>query len=252
MSDELELLKKRFVELAEKSERGLYYTFTDFLGLCEQSALAEVLSKNRYLKPTLFGGVEGAERYMACFGDEEEIGYPTTFPIVTLKVAPVSQKFADKLTHRDILGSLMSLGIERDKLGDIVLVENVAYVFVHEDIAEYIIGALARVKNTEVRTEITDSLPKESLYKTENRTVQISSERLDAVIAKVYHLSRDDAQMLFRRSLVYVGGKECQSLSYTPKVGDKVTVRGYGRFVYNGVIGLSKKGKLNVEVLVYI
>lgn len=252
MSDELELLKKRFIELAQKSERGLYYTFTDFLGLAEQSALSEALSKIRYAKPTFFGGVEGAERYMVRFGDEEEIGYPAPFPITLIKVAPVSQKFADKLTHRDILGSLMSLGIERDKLGDIVLCDNVAYVFLHEDIAEYITGELTRVKNTDVRTEVAVSLPKESLYQTENRTVQISSERLDAVIAKVYHLSRDDAQMLFRRSLVYVGGKECQSLSYTPKVGDKVTVRGYGRFVYNGIIGLSKKGKLNVEVLVYI
>ena len=251
MSDELELLKKRFVELAQKSERGLYYSFTDFLGLAEQSALAEVEAKIRFAKPMAFGGIEGAERYMVRFGDEEEIGYSAPFPIVTIKVAPVSQKFADKLSHRDILGSLMSLGIERDKLGDIVLYENVAYVFLHEDIAEYIITSLTRVKNTDVRIELAENLPSESLYQTEKRTIQISSERLDSVIAKVYHLSRDDAQMLFRRSLVYVGGKECQSVSYTPKIGDKVTVRGYGRLVYNGVLSLSKKGKLNAEVLVY-
>ncbi len=252
MNDELELLKKRFIELATKAERGLYFTFTNFLGLAEQSALAEIESKIRYAKPTIYGGAPGAERYIVRFGDEEEIGYSAPFPIICVKVAPVSQKFADKLTHRDILGSLMSLGIERDKLGDILLCDNVAYVFMHEDIAEYITRELTRVKNTDVSAEITETLPSENLYPTEKRTIQISSERLDAVIAKTYHLSRDDAQMLFRRSLVYVGGKECLSLSYTPKAGDKVTVRGYGRFVYLGYQSLSKKGKLNAEVLVYI
>ena len=252
MTEDLELTKKRFIELAGKAERGLYYTFTDFLGLAEQAALAEVEGKISSVKRTQFGGVEGAERFMVRFGDEEELGYDQPFPIRYIKVAPVSQKFAEKLSHRDILGSLMGLGIERDKLGDIILKNNEAYLVAHEDIAPYITRELIKVRRTDVRCEIVGSMPSDVGYSTEQRSIQIAGERLDAVIAKVYNLSREEAQLLFRRGLVYVGGRECSSLSYTPRQGVKITVRGYGRFIYLGFSSLSRKGKINANILVYV
>ena len=70
MSDEVELLKKRFRELYEKADRGGYFTFTDFLGLSEQSALGEVSSKFRGASVTRFGGAVGAERIMVRFGEQ--------------------------------------------------------------------------------------------------------------------------------------------------------------------------------------
>ena len=87
-------------------------------------------------------------------------------------------------------------------------------------------------------------LPEGELYKTEELTVQISSERLDAVIARVFSLSREDAQSLFSKRLVFASGREIESTSYSPKEGEKISVRGYGRFIYRGVKNLSKKGKL--------
>ena len=192
MSDETELLKKRFAELAAKSYNAGIFTFTDFLGLAEQSAFEECRSALSGIKYTAFGGAEGAERVMIRFGDVEELGYEVPFPIVTLRIAPASQKFADKLTHRDFLGSLLNLGIERSVLGDIVIIDNVGYVFVHEDMAEYISTSLTRIKHTDVRISIAEELPEGELYRREVRRIQISSERLDAVIAKTFSLSRDE------------------------------------------------------------
>ena len=251
MSEEIELLKKRFRELYDKADRGGYFTFTDFLGLAEQSALSEAMSRT-YGGITAYGGAEGAERVMVRFGRADEIGYEADFPIVCVAVEPISQKFADKLTHRDFLGALLNLGIERSTLGDIVIRNNVGYVFAEEKIAEFITGELLRVKRTDVMAKITSELPEGELYKTERKRIQVQSERIDAVIAKTYSLSREDAQTLVKRSLVFVNGRECTNSSYPPKVGDKISVRGHGRLVYQGFDSTSRKGKLNALVDVYI
>ena len=252
MNDDTELLKKRLKELYDKADHGGYYTFTDFLGLMEQSVLAEVMPRLYRGAVHTDGGAEGAERIMVRFGNPDEIGYETPYPIVCVAVEPLSQKFADKLTHRDFLGALLNLGIERCKLGDIIIRENVGYVFAEERIAEFITGELSRVKRTDVKAKIVETLPEGELYKTELKRIQIQSERLDAVVAKVFSLSREDAQTLVKRSLVFVNGKETISSSYTPKEGDKISVRGHGRFIYKSFDSTSRKGKLNAVVELYV
>ena len=97
--DERELTKNRLCELCEVAERGGYFTFSEFLGLSEQAILKEILSERRRISVTLFGGAEGAERVIARFGDEAELGYSEPFPIRTIRIVPKSPKFAEKLTH---------------------------------------------------------------------------------------------------------------------------------------------------------
>lgn len=252
MNEDYELLKKRFVELARKADSQCYFTFTDFLGLAEQSAFFEVRSQLHGASYTAFGGADGAERVVIRFGSEEEIGYCAPFPIVTVKAEPTSQRFADKLTHRDFLGALLNLGIERSTLGDIVIINNVGYIFVLEDIAPYIVSSLSRVKHTDMRVSITDTLPEGDLYRTESKKIQANGERLDAIVAKVFSLSRDDAQALFRKRLVFASGRLVESTSYIPKENEVISVRGFGRMIYRGYESLSKKGKLNIVVDVYV
>ena len=126
------------------------------------------------------------------------------------------------------------------------------YIFALESIAEYIADNLIKVKRTDISASIVTDLPEGELYRTEQRTVQISGERLDAVIARVFSLSREDAQMLFKKRLVFADGREIDSSSYTPKEGERISVRGHGRFIYLGTRSLSKKGKLNVAVEIYL
>ena len=247
-----ELLKKRFFELARKSFNAGIFTFTDFLGLAEQSAFAEIKKELRGINYEAFGGAEGAERVMVRFGSEDELGYSLPFPISVIKAEPVSQKYADRLTHRDFLGAILNLGIERDVLGDIVIIDNVGYIFAKEDIAGYIADSLTKVKRTDMRVRVTDALPEGELYRTEERTVQASGERLDAIIAKVFSLSREDAQTLFKKRLVFADGRQIDSTSYTPKENEKISVRGHGRFIYVGCQSFSKKGKMNILVKVYV
>ena len=252
MNQDTELIKKRFVELARKSYGADIFTFTDFLGLAEQSAFGEIKKELGGVKYEAFGGAEGAERVVIRFGSEEELGYSLPYPISVIRVEPVSPKFADKLTHRDFLGAILNLGIERDTLGDIVIIDNVGYIFALDSIAEYIADSISRIKRTDVSAKIVTELPEGELYRTERRQVQASGERLDAIVAKVFSLSREDAQTLFKRGLVFADGRQVNSTSYIPKEKEKISVRGHGRFIYVGTQSLSRKGKLNIAVDLYV
>ena len=251
MGVEEELLQKRFIELSGKCEMGGYFTFSDFLGLSEQSVFASCKGKLRS-KFSLFGGADGCERVMVRFGDAEELGYEEPFPIKILKISPKSEKFAEKLTHRDYLGAILNLGIERRELGDIAICDKTAYLFATEKISDYILSSLERIRHTDVVVTDVEKMPEIELFRTERIKVQAVGERVDAIIAKVFKLSRDDASKLFAKGLVFISGKETQNTSTNLKCGDTVSVRGYGRFIYRGFSGLSKKGKLNIEIDLYI
>ena len=252
MTNEEELLYKRFIELARKSEGGGYYLFSDFLGLNEQSVFNEAKLKFGRARYTLFGGAPGCERVMVRFGDPEELGYEADFPIKIVLAEPKAPKFADTLTHRDFLGAILNLGIERKAIGDIIIKDNCGYIFVNDDMADYVASSLEKIKRTDVKARITTELPAGDLFKTERKKVQLSGERIDAVISKLYSISREESLSLFKKRLVFVSGKLVENNSYTPKPNDVISVRGYGRFIYVGVVGTSKKGKLNVDLDVYI
>ena len=252
MTDDTELLKKRFIELANKSYNAGIFVFTDFLGLSEQSAFSEIKKEIRGIPYTAFGGADGTERVMIRFGSEEDLGYEVPFPISVIKAEPVSQKFADKLTHRDFLGAILNLGIERSTLGDIAIIDNVGYIFAADDIGEYITSSLTKVKHTDMKLKIVDELPEGELYKTELRRIQANGERIDAIIAKVFGMSREDSSTLFKKRLVFVDGRCTENTSYIPKEGEVISVRGHGRMIYRGYDSFTKKGKMNIVVEVYV
>lgn len=251
MIEEEELLKKRLRELAEKAWKNNSYTFTGFLGLSDLSCFYEMEKELSFVPASVFGGCEDTERAMIRFGSRELFGYEEAFPIVCLKISPLKQKFADDLGHRDFLGALMNLGIERSTLGDIMLKDNQGFLFCARPVAPFILENLSRVKNTSVICEETTRIPQEREEDLRELKLQIASERIDGVVAKVYKLSRSESAELFRQKKIFVNGRLCGNGSHMLKPRDKVSVRGYGRFIYTDKQGVSKKGKLNAAVLVY-
>lgn len=246
-----ELLKKRFAELAQKSYQKNQYTFTGFLGLADAGCFYEMEKELSYVPYQLWGGYQDAERVMLRFGGEELMGYEEEFPISCLKVSPVSAKFADALTHRDYLGALMNLGIERDRLGDILIAGTEAFIFCTSGMADFITENLVKVKHTSVSCSSAGGILPDPDCDCEELAIQVSSGRIDGVVSKVYRLSRGDGAELFRQKKVFVGGKPCENTSRLLKSGDVVSVRGYGKFEFLGETGVSKKGKLNVAVRSY-
>lgn len=241
-------LFSRLAELARLSDNRDIFTFTDFLSPSDAALSREAAGAVPF---ALWGGMEGAERVMVRFGDEDRIGYRADYPIRVIQVSPRNKKFADDLTHRDFLGALMHLGIERGMIGDILIRENTAWVFAIERIAPFIADELTSVKHTEVSCVITDSVPEEAVLKREKASLNIASVRLDAIVARLYHLPRGKARDLFPSGLVSVNGTECTNESLPPKPGDVISVRGYGKFIFTGMEGETKKGRIVAGVEVY-
>lgn len=248
MNKEDEILQNRIRDLADRCYKNNMYTFSDFLSLADASVYYAIERELSYVKATLWGGNEICERVVLRFGSEEQLGYEEDFPIKLLCIKPLMEKFSDNLTHRDILGSLMNLGIERSVLGDIFIVGKEAYVFCLDNIAEYICDSLSRVKHTSVMCTIAEKEPEFNKSEKTDHVIQIQSERIDGVIAKVCNMSRSQCALLFTERKVFVNGRLNENSSYTLKAGDAITVRGFGRFEYVGVGGISRKGKLNATV----
>ncbi len=249
MEEDIRQLQKRFSELAARADGRGRYTYTQFLTLAQQDVLNRM--ERQLAAPfTLEGGYEAAERRLACFGREEHLGYAARPPIVCVRIRPTGKKFAGELGHRDFLGSLMGLGIERRLLGDIQMAEGEGYLFCLEEIAPYICENLIQVARATVRCEMCD--PPETLSQPPEPTeVVVASERLDALIAAVWRLSRSDAQELLEKGLVFIDGRLVESASHNLKEGDLVSVRHKGRFRYEGMSRETKKGRLRVQVRVY-
>ena len=159
----------------------------------------------------------------------------------------MSKKFADSLTHRDFLGTLMGLGIKRETVGDILIDNNCGYVFCEKKVARFIIENLDRVRHTTVWCEDVLSPPESIGALPEEQTVTVPSLRLDAVVAAVYKMSRSDSQALFMQKLIFVNGKMTVNSSYIPKDGEIISVRHKGRFVFCGTIGETKKQRLKIS-----
>lgn len=243
--------KSRLKELARRSYEQNMFTFTPMLGLMEQTILGEIEEEVRYAGITVFGGHEHAERVMVRFGKAEELGYEEPFPIVLIHMKPLLQKFSDEFSHRDFLGALMNLGINRDLLGDILVGDRQGFLFCQTSIAEFICKELTQVKHTHISCSIASELSEYEQKPPIEEEHLVASERLDGLVAQIYHLSRSQSLTLFRDKRVFINGRLTENNSRSCKPGEVVNVRGFGKFIYDGIGYTTKKGKKRVKIRIY-
>ena len=247
MADELQILRKRFKELNQRSYNRGVYTYSDFLGMHEQTVLYEEMKYGIQLH----GGYPDAERCVAVFGNSDDLGYEPTLPVQLIEISPLSQKFSDDLTHRDFLGSLMGLGIKRETLGDIIISGNKGYLFCLDSIGQYIIDNLTKVRHTSVSCSFTDSLPVDALPKPKESVIIVQSMRLDGLVSAVYNMSRSKSSALVDGEKVFINGRLSKSSSKPVETGDIVSVRGHGRFKILDILGDTRKGRIRIKCEIY-
>lgn len=244
-----EFFQKRLLDLSEQSYQKNRFLFTGFLNVNEISIYLTM--KSQLTESVLFGGTKDCERCMVRFGSPEMMGYEEEFPIVCLKAVPLSGKYAEPLTHRDYLGALMHLGVERSTIGDIKVIDGVGYFFITDKMCNFVIDELTRVKHTTVLCQICDRIPDSWQEKTKEMTIQVDSQRIDLVIAKVFKLSRSEVLKLFQERRIFINGKLCEKNTVNLNDKDVVSVRGSGRFCYDGVSSRTRKGKWNANIRIY-
>ena len=248
--NEQELCKKRLIDLSKQADIKGIVTFSDFLNLNEQN-IYYTIQKQFYTKAKLFGGYDSAERQMVAF-IPDALYYEFDYPIRCIRILPKYPKFAEKLTHRDILGALMNLGIERNRLGDILCFENEYYVFCDEDILPFILAELSKIKHTLVDLqEEYECSHLQANISLEEQYDMIASNRIDCIIAKAFHLSRSEASQLLTAEKVFINGKCITNCNQSCENGAIVSVRGKARFIFEDCNAVSKKGKLRVKFSFY-
>lgn len=262
------LLKKRFMDLSRLADKRDIVTFSNFLNLNEINLFFQTASElaTHY---QLFGGYEFAERQMVAFipdalyyardmeyavfdggGDSNGRGYG--FPIACLKFVPANPRFAEELTHRDILGALMSLGIERSKIGDIKVEAGAYYVFCEEELSDYLLASIESIRHTAVRGERVDADSFHMEQKFEELGGIVASNRLDNIVAFLTGKARAKSVSLIQGQKVFVNQKLILSNSYECKENDVISIRGFGKYIFLGSSGETRKGRTKINIKKYV
>ena len=251
MNKEEQMLQKRLIELSELSYRRDIVTFSDFLNLNELNILHTTSRDMLSSRYETFGGYEPAERQMAAFLPDA-LYYEYRYPISVIRITPTNRKFAEDLTHRDFLGGILHLGIERSCLGDLLVDDSACHVFVTEAMADFICENLTRIRHTVVRAGKIDGASFSYTPKLETVRGTVASVRLDSVLSVAFPMSRSRLTGLIEGGKVFVNGKLITSNGYRLKEGDIISVRGMGKLAYQGVLSETKKGRQFVQVGKYI
>ena len=234
----------KLVDFAEQALKSQKYKLSGFLTPFEQS-MAETIAKTLGgLKVEFDGGFNGAERRRAAFCDEDFAGTPN-FEITVIK-AEWNGEFA-RLSHRDVLGSILSLGVDREVVGDIIATKEFAKILVDKKIAEYFIENLKRIGDAAVETtldELSEIAPKEERVKEIKATV--ASLRVDSIAAAGFGMSRSKAATEISADKVKLNWQTVKNAAQSIKEGDVLSMHGRGRLEVAEIRGQTKKGRISV------
>ena len=239
--------EKRLNELAKRAYHTRECTFTKFIEPSEENDCRRAANEND-VYASFYGGFESAERNICRFSAYENDDSPC--PISCVEIT-WNTKFAS-CEHRDLLGAVMGLGIERDTTGDIVVCENGrAYLFCTDDMAAYIIANLTGAGRATLKCRVYDGEIDIPEPEGTIKRITLASERLDAVIAEAYNLSRGAAQKLVTSGLVKLDHLLEMRPDVKLKEGSLISVRGHGRTKVLSCGGTTKRGRLAYTVFIY-
>jgi RNA-binding protein YlmH len=209
-----------------------------------------IIGKNDLdVKLDIFGGFRNAERRRAILSPYYDEVREGDFQLTMLE-ATYPEKFLT-LTHRDILGACLSLGIKRNKLGDIMAENGVIQIIAAGEIAAYISANLTSINKAAItlKEKPLSAILEKKLDWTE-RDHTLASLRLDVFLKEIYHLSRKTALELIQKQFVKVNYKVVEDAKFLLREGDMISVRGKGRSKLVNVNGRTKKDKLKITIAV--
>lgn len=241
---EEKILLRKISDIIRKSEKTYSAVYSHFLTPAEQMLISAVEEFRGYID--FYGGYDDAERRL-CRAKENKYCNDDGVPIRLYSVAVPSAEFS----HRDILGSLMGLGIKREMVGDIIINGGEAQFFCHDSVSEFVEFNLKKVGryNIEIRQSELSETPE---IKTKNITVNVSSMRLDSIAAECFGISRTKAAEFIARGAVSLNWLVCTDTSKEVNAGDKISMRGKGKAEVSDISGVSRKGRLFVNIRKYI
>jgi len=191
------------------------------------------------------GFFEDAERRMISFNNV----YENPFPMKLIKIQNTS-KFSN-LTHRDFLGGILSIGIERNKIGDLLVDKNICYVPVYDEIENFVVYNIDKISKVVCSAEVIEDfelLPKVNF---KEEIILVSSLRIDGIISRIINISRSSAVTMIEQGQVLINYVKIKDKSYELKGEERITIRGFGKFILGNCIGNSKSGRIKIVIKKY-
>lgn len=239
------LFLSKMCDIAVKSINTGRTMYTRFLNPGQRLMLEDRFSAET--KISYFGGYEDADRTVAAFGEKPE---NSEFPICALKITAKNKAV---YSHRDYLGSLLSLGISRELLGDIVINDEFAVIFCTADISEFIIMNLSRVASATVKLEYVDDLSELDIKRHfKELSLTVSSMRFDCVLSTVCGKSRSETAALIGQGMACINHSPSKNTSARISSGDTLSLRGFGKFIVETDNTVTRKGRIHINVRKYI
>ena len=249
MNEDAIYICKRFIDLSKQANRKGIVTFSDFLTVSEQMILQQNKTKleSEY---RMSGGYDYAERQMVAF-IPDALFYEWDYPMKCVRIRPAYPKFAEAFTHRDVLGALTSLGIDRSKIGDLIVKETDMFFFAKTEIVPYILEQLTSIRHTVVTLKQETDSHIDYIPHFEEKEAIITSNRLDAVIAAICKTSRSASLRMIQEGRIFVNGSECLHNTYYCKQGDLLSIRGFGKVRFGEILGVTKKDRIRFSFQIF-
>jgi RNA-binding protein YlmH len=220
---------------------------TDFLDPRLQQIVHLIIGDSTDVRCHFFGGVENAERKRAIIIPEYHIVDNNDYQLSVFEIE-YPKKFIT-IEHPQVLGSLMSLGLKREKFGDILFEGDRIQIIVAKEINSYLGLQLSSIGRAKV---LLKEIPTNKVINIENNwneeATTVSSMRLDTIISALYNISRQKSQVLIEQGLVKVNFATILKTSFECHEYDMISVRGYGRTKITSIEGKTKKEKWRIVV----
>ena len=246
---EEQLLQRRVEELCRAVQFREQPRYTDFLSDRQQQLAQAALNRAGWSSFRWEGGYPQAERKILCI--LRDLNAPCDPPIQAVRITPRDKNV--RLQHRDCLGALLALGLDRAGLGDLLPEESGSMVvFCQPAVSFLILDELHQVGRANVGTELCEDEGWQPNISAQLCSATVASLRLDAVLSAMLHCSRDQAASLIRTGKVQVGHVEVSSAHLPVYQNDVITVRRAGRFCLQKIGGKSRKGRIFIHYQEYI
>ena len=237
-------------EVAEKLLQSISFvenrnTVTKFLTNFEQIVLSQIVAYNYSdFKVEFFGGFDDAERKKARIISNEY--YDVDYDIVCLK-AKFNNKF-NRVEHRNILGAVHNLGINFNRFGDIIVLENEVYIFVDEEIADYIAMEFTKAGRVNLDFQRVDLAEVGIEKKYEDFEIVSSSFRIDSIVAKITNKSRSKVKEFLEQDFIKLNHVILRNGEKTCTPDDIISIRKYGRYVVKDYTQNKKSLKYRITI----
>lgn len=249
ITDDDRVLLSHVIDMAQNAQEKYVNRFSFFLDDRQQEICKQVLASEKLDNYSLWGGYDAAERKVIGFFPSEELAQNNEFPV---RSVCFTYRKADNLSHRDFLGALMSLQIDRSCVGDIIVGQGCTNILITDKVADRVIYEINKVGRVGVKAAFgfdESVVPKVQMSETVGT---VASLRADCIVSFALRISREKAAVLIRQCGISINHMISYKADSLMKESDVFSLKGHGKYLLKSINGVSKKERIRITLCKFI